>query len=408
MDTRYARQSDAMRHQLQKAGRDALIRLVDLAISEQVDALLIVGDLFDNEWLTITTERILGEEMRRATSSGVTVVYATGNHDPGRANYRAMNINWPEQGFHLVRSHQPVEIPIERSGEIVGFVVAAGHQTKQDKSNLANSYPTAPRSAPAIAMLHTQVTGSTSVFEHEPYAPSTMADFEGKGYAYWALGHVHKRQTVSADPLVIYPGNLQGRDFGETGAKGALVVDLASGVLPETRFVPLAAVRWEVLALDDLARAQSIADIQTAASAAFEDLVTSETDLLADQKWILRVLLSGSCPLVDTLRRDDERNALAEYLCEALGVLDVEVRDAGLHRPLDLDEHRGQQHVLGVALDLVAGARTDDDSLEHLEPATVANGDVYPEGPERQGYLRELLEGIDMSVAEFLLREDRE
>jgi DNA repair exonuclease SbcCD nuclease subunit len=257
-------------------------------------------------------------------------------------------------------------------------------------------------------MLHTQVIGSTSASEHDSYAPSALADFGAKGYAYWALGHVHQRQTVSADPLVIYPGNLQGRDFGETGAKGALVVDLASGVLPETRFVPLAAVRWEVLIVDDLARARSIADIHAAACTAFEDLVTSETDLLADQEWILRVSLSGSCPLVDTLRRDEERNDLAEYLREALGVLDVEARDAGLHRPLDLDEHRGQQHVLGVALDLVESARTDADSLRHLEPAALANGDVYPEGPERQGYLRELLEGIDVAAAAFLLREDPE
>lgn len=408
LDTPYARRSDAMRHRLQAAGREALIRLVDLAIGEEADALLIVGDLFDNEWLTIATERVLGDEMRRATSAGITVVYVTGNHDPGRANYRAMNINWPEQGFHLVNSRQPVEIPIERSGATVGFVVGAGHQTPQETLNLAESYPTAPRSAPAVAMLHTQVTTSSDASNHEPYAPSSLADFGGKGYAYWALGHVHKRHVVLGDPLAIYPGNIQGRDFGETGAKGALVVDLASGALPEARFVPLAGVRWEILPVGDLAKARSIADIHSAARTAFEDLVTSDGDLLADQQWILRVSMSGPCPLVDTLRRDEERNDLAEYLRDALGVLDLEVRDDGLHRLLELDEHRGQQHVLGVALDLVESARTDADSLRQLEPAALANGDAYPEGRKRQDYLQGLLKGIDVAVAESLLREERE
>ena len=408
LDTPYSRRSDAMRHRLQEAGRKALIRLVDLAIGEEADALLIVGDLFDNEWLTIATERVLEEEMRRATSAGITVVYATGNHDPGGANYRAMNINWPEQGFHLVSSRQPVEIPIERSGATVGFVVGAGHQTPQETLNLAESYPAAPRSAPAVALLHTQVATSSDASDHEPYAPSSLADFRGKDYAYWALGHVHKRQVVSDDPLAVYPGNVQGRDFGETGAKGALVVDLASGALPETRFVPLASVRWEILSGGDLAKARSIADIHSAARAAFEDLVTSDGDLLAEQGWILRVSLSGPCPLVHTLRRDEERNDLADYLRDALGVLDVEVRDDGLHRPLELDEHRGQQHVLGVALDLVEGARTDADSLRQLEPEALANGDIYPEGPKRQDYLQGLLEGIDVAVAESLLREERE
>ena len=130
--------------------------------------------------------------------------------------------------------------------------------------------------------------------------------------------------------------------------------------------------------------------------------------MLADQEWILRVSLSGPCPLVDTLRRDEDRNDLAEYLRDALGVLDLEVRDDGLHRPLELDEHRGQQHVLGVALDLVENARTDADSLRQLEPEALANGDIYPEGPKRQDYLQGLLEGIDVAVAESLLREDRE
>ena len=51
LDTPYARRSDAMRHRLQEAGREALIRLVDLAIGEEADALLIVGDLFDKVFM---------------------------------------------------------------------------------------------------------------------------------------------------------------------------------------------------------------------------------------------------------------------------------------------------------------------------------------------------------------------
>jgi len=408
LDTPFARHSGAMRRRLQDAGREAFIRLVDLAINEEADALVIVGDLFDNEWLTITTERVLGDELRRATSAGVTVVYATGNHDPGRANYRAKNIDWPNQGFYLVNSHQKVEeIAIKRSGVDIGYVIAAGHQTPQETRNLAESYPTAPSSAPAVALLHTQVTTSPQAPDHEPYAPSALADFRGKDYAYWALGHIHKRQTVSENPLAVYPGNLQGRHFGETGAKGALVVDLASGAVTETRFVPLAAVRWEILLIDNLAEARSITDLQAAVRTAFADLTTSDKDVVADQEWILRVELSGSCPLVDTLRRDEERNDLAEHLRNALGVLDVEVRDVGLHRPLDLAEHRGQQHVLGVALDLVESARSDDELLQQLEPEALANRNEYPEGPKRLRYLRELLEGMDVAAAESFLREDR-
>ena len=59
LDTPFRRHDAALRQRLQQAGRDALRALVDLTLEERADALLIAGDLFDNEWLTIATERVL-------------------------------------------------------------------------------------------------------------------------------------------------------------------------------------------------------------------------------------------------------------------------------------------------------------------------------------------------------------
>ena len=94
---------------------------MDLTIEEDADALLIAGDLFDNDWLTVATERVLTDELARLAAAGVTVVYATGNHDPGRVNYRARHISWPARGFYLANSRQADRIPIMRGDEIVGL-----------------------------------------------------------------------------------------------------------------------------------------------------------------------------------------------------------------------------------------------------------------------------------------------
>ena len=83
LDTPYRRHDEAVRARLREAGREAFTRLIDLALERQADALLIAGDLFDNELLTLATERVLVDELTRATGAGLTVVYATGNHDPG-------------------------------------------------------------------------------------------------------------------------------------------------------------------------------------------------------------------------------------------------------------------------------------------------------------------------------------
>ena len=406
LDTPFRRHDAALRQRLQQAGRAALRALVDLTLEERADALLIAGDLFDNEWLTIATERVLTRELRRLTDRGVAVVYATGNHDPGRINYRAAHIDWPATNFFLHSSRTPRRISISRGGERIGWIVAAGHQTTHESTNLASAFPPAPGPAPAVALLHADVGGAQGAPDDEAgnvYAPAALADLD-PGYDYWALGHIHKRQRLREDSPAWYPGNLQGRDFGETGAKGALVVDLSPPEPPQVRFHSLAQVRWERLTVTDLSEARAIGDVQVAARTAFEDLQEAGGLVPAGQDWILRVELSGPCRLAEVLRSNEERDGLAEYLCESLGALDIEVRDVGLFPPIDLSRHVGQRHVLGEALELIQRASHDDSLLSRLAPSELALADEQAEEDERLNYLRGLLEGLDAASAERLLR----
>ncbi|MCY4114047.1 MAG: DNA repair exonuclease [Chloroflexi bacterium] len=400
LDTPYRRHDEVVRARLLEAGREAFVRLIDLALERRADALLIAGDLFDNELLTLATERVLVDELTRATSAGLTVVYATGNHDPGRANYRAMGIDWPEEHFHLVASRQPRQIAIEREGEVVGWVVAAGHQTPREDRDLAAAFPPAPGPEPAVALLHAQVMSAAAAEQHDRYAPAALDSLE-PSYAYWALGHIHQRQEVRPDPPVHYPGNVQGRHFGEDGAKGALVVTLDRGAAPEIEFAALAPVRWEVLEPTGLEAARNLTDVHSAVRAAFD---ARRHGAPPDQEWILRVDLHGACPLASLLADADERTELATQLREDLGVLDVEVRDRGLHRPVDIESHRDQPHLLGQTLVLLEEAKSDDSVLDRIAPEDVAGGD-RGNVTEHRKYLRDLLRDLDAEAAVRLLRE---
>jgi DNA repair protein SbcD/Mre11 len=68
-----------------------------------------------------------------------------------------------------------------------------------------------------IGILHTSLTGRDG---HDVYAPCSLDDLLRVGYQYWALGHVHAREVVHADPPIVFPGNLQGRHARETRPKG--------------------------------------------------------------------------------------------------------------------------------------------------------------------------------------------
>ncbi len=67
---------------------------------------------------------------------------------------------------------------------------------------------------------------------------------------YWALGHIHKRQVLSAEhPAVIYPGNTQARHMKETGEKGYYLVHVTNGEI-SYEFQRAHDVLWEKAAVD--------------------------------------------------------------------------------------------------------------------------------------------------------------
>ena len=69
-------------------------------------------------------------------------------------------------------------------------------------------------------------------------------------YQYWALGHIHKRETLCPDPLIVFPGNLQGRHIRETGPKGCVVVTVDQRENASVVFHPLDVFRWERCIVD--------------------------------------------------------------------------------------------------------------------------------------------------------------
>ena len=83
LDAAFQNRSRAVREALRGAAKSALSTAVDQAIARRADAVLIAGDLFDSERLSIQTERFLLEALARLSTARIQVVYATGNHDSG-------------------------------------------------------------------------------------------------------------------------------------------------------------------------------------------------------------------------------------------------------------------------------------------------------------------------------------
>src|SRR5450631_319595 len=63
------------------ASRQVFSRIVDLCLDEQVNALLLAGDLYDGDQTSMKTARFLAEQIRRLHEAGIRVFVIRGNHD---------------------------------------------------------------------------------------------------------------------------------------------------------------------------------------------------------------------------------------------------------------------------------------------------------------------------------------
>lgn len=396
LDSPCSSRSETVRQQLRDASRLAFQRLVDLSLSERVDVLLIAGDLFDDERLSFQTERFLLEQLHRLDSEGIPVVYATGNHDPGREGLRSVELPWPSN-VTVARDRTPVRIAIEDSGRESegrapqGMVTAAGHESATEAGDLSTVFPTPAGRLPEIAVLHTQVVDSPGAAAHQSYAPSQLEGLRTSGHDYWALGHVHKRSVLCEHPGIHYPGNLQGRTHGERGAKGCLLVDVHPGTSPDVEFKKLAPIQWEDVEVRDPSDATTLDALLEMIAEEWYGVTGGETDT----RWIGRIRISGATPLWRELSQDDDQNHLRDELAYRLGLLDLTLELGSLYPVVQPDEHRAREDVLGQSLRLVQDVRSGAASLTGLSPEQLIGLDE----PERlHEYVQELLDDGDVEI----------
>jgi DNA repair protein SbcD/Mre11 len=245
------------------ATRRAFANLVDFAIADHVDFVILAGDIYDGDWPDYNTGLFFLNEVRKLDKAGIPVVLLSGNHDA------ASRIT-----SHLTLPGNTHVLPTDRPGTVTfdSLRVALhgqGYADQAETRNLASEYPSPISGYFNVGILHTALDGREG---HLRYAPCALPELLARGYAYWALGHVHKRENVNEDrqPRVEFPGNIQGRHARETGAKGCLLVTVDAHWRADPEFRPLDVFRWEEVAVD-AAEAASITEALDAAVKALAD-----------------------------------------------------------------------------------------------------------------------------------------
>ena len=282
-------------------------KIINLCIDEDVDFLLITGDIFDSEIQSLAAQLGFVKELEKLSKRGIPTYMICGNHDP--LNSWMEELKLPENVFRFGASEVEY-FTFERDGKPLADIYGISYGTKNENRNLVDAYVRKENPAHfSIALLHGTI-GSAGAQEN--YVPFRLEDVKRKGFDYWALGHIHKHHVVHpAHPAIVYPGNPQGRDFGETGQRGCYMVTLNENQAPEITFIPTQFISFEEV-VADLSGLDSIGEL----SSRIYDAVQEITGNQQNSAGIIRVTLSGRTALHGLLHRPGETENLLKMLNE--------------------------------------------------------------------------------------------
>jgi exonuclease SbcD len=255
--------------------REVLAEIVRIAREQQVDAVLVAGDLYETATPGAEAQQLVVRTLLALRDTGAQVIAIAGNHDhaPTLDAYRPLagaagitlvgRVRRPADGgvvgFEARSDGSPVRIAAlpflsqryaVRAAELLAHTPAensAGYDAWVRGIIAALARGFAP-DAVNVVLTHLTVTGAAlgggerqaqSIFEYHVPAAAFPADAH-----YVALGHLHRRQSVPAACPVHYSGAPLRVDFGEVdSAPVVLLVEATPDTPARVTDIPITSAR---------------------------------------------------------------------------------------------------------------------------------------------------------------------
>lgn len=233
----------------------ALDEVVEYALNNGVDLVLLAGDAYKGRDPSQTHQRELAVRLSRLAEAGIATFLLVGNHDLPHAVGRATSVEifgtlqvpnlhvgsdlstyivptkagpvqivalpWPNRSKLLARE-ETRGLNIAQITQEIERIITEHIQTAVDNLDPA---------MPAVLSAHVTINGAVSSSEKSMMVGRDHTLFPSAVHKpqldYIALGHIHKHQVLADAPMMVYSGSLQPVDFSEEGdTKGFCVVDL--------------------------------------------------------------------------------------------------------------------------------------------------------------------------------------
>lgn len=329
------------------ASRQAFSSIIDLCLSESVDALVIAGDLYDGDQTSMKTARFLGTQMARLTEANIRVYKIRGNHDA--LSRISKQLVFPEQVTIFGGRAQSV---LQTAGGLDVAFHGLSFANPKAPDSLLPKYPAPQDGVVNVGIMHTSLAGAPS---HDVYAPCSVAQLHGHGFDYWALGHIHARSVHRGASTVVMPGIPQGRDINEAGEKSVTLVTIRDDRSIEIEERLTSVAQFERLSVDLSAVLE-----WTEAVAHIRAELERKRRSVRSRHAVIRLELTGATPLSWSLIRDkDLLLAEAEQAAEQIGETWIEKLQFDVALPIPEIQAGTADPILELAASMRAEASSE-------------------------------------------------
>lgn len=334
-DVHIGRIASRLPEEVQEVGitRRAWMHLIETAVRERVQAVLISGDLVDQSNGYLEAIGALEAGLTRLQKEGIQLLIVAGNHD---ANVlpRVVQAVSHFTNLHFLGSGGVWERLILSDENGPALAVDAwsfpGPVVEEDP---CGQYDLPPSTGlPVLGVLHGDLDQTTS-----RYAPLSTNGLRNLPVDAWLLGHIHVPQVHEAQPWILYPGSPLPMDPGESGAHGTWICEVQGGSLHCPRFLQDAKLRYDTLTVhvNGVSHADQLIDRISTATMEFTDTACTQQPAL--ETLSLRVKLVGELPSDMDATQVWATHAGHSQMALATCTVFIESLDDQTDLPVDLD-----------------------------------------------------------------------
>jgi DNA repair exonuclease SbcCD nuclease subunit len=384
--------------------KDATFRafdnVVEFALKNKVDFLLVAGDVYDAADRSLRAQLKFADGLKKLAVAGIRSFVCHGNHDP--LDGWSASLHWPEEVHIFGPQLESVSISIGEEEVVVIHGISYPHTQIDD--SFGRGFKRQGSQPFQVGLFHCSVGSDPA---HEIYAPRTQEELLAANLDYWALGHVHRHRVLKdGHPFIAYPGTTQGRHIRETGPRGCLLVQVSGSGEVSARFEPVDAARWfsHELHIDDLETEGDLVE-------ALEGVCEETRNEAQERPAIIRISLRGRGPLHSVLRRgqvvEDLTERLREIGMESKPQVWIEQILVNTSTAIDLDSRRQSADFLGEVLRVIEGFRLEPEQLHELvcELYQDRRGRRFLETPAESDLL-EVLDEVESLCLDELVEEE--